>query len=529
MKHFLRCKYVLTLALAIPALGQVPSGGEVLMSNAVNDLHLGKFRYPETTVAGLSGLSASSLNGYVYVVTNCLSSTDCSTTGTSQVIVRSNGTTWVIIGGVGPPGSTGPAGQDAPGFPSGVTVQGGASYTYLSANNGQIISRSNAGLMGDTLPQCGSTGFPDHWVGQISNSGGSNDTITAVVSSIVDPFGTTASTFIIPPGSSYFLTCRTGDGNWYATGGGGSGASSFSALTGSWTKSQAPATTMYTDQTNTATSAGLLDFSLGKFRPPSASALTCTPTGSWFAVDTAARTLCLWDGTAAATIPLLYPSSPVLIQGLRSATPTTPGANQSALYVNSGDSLIHTKDDSGIDTPYNPNTALMPVVNVPMMPLPPVFSSTAPATVANTTTATSLLGTFTGSNTICGGCFLDIGTTISVHARGSLGVAATAPTLTLTLSIAGTTIATFVPQLIGGETIGWNIQYEFTIASLTSVNGGGAMSLVGASGAYMNYSSQGTTSGLDFTVAQAIDLKATWGTASSSNTITPIVLISRVL
>lgn len=152
------------------------------------------------------------------------------------------------------------------------------------------------------------------------------------------------------------------------------------------------------------------------------------------------------------------------------------------------------------------------------------FSVTSPVTVSNTVSATSIIGSgFWGTNVICAGCMLP-GRSIIVRSSGTLADTTNPPTLTLTLSLGGVTVATFTPSITFSQgSAGWIIDYRFTVTSLTAITGAGCMQILGSTGTIGNCAS-GTTTGLTFAADQALDLKVTWGTANSANTLTAAFL-----
>lgn len=154
------------------------------------------------------------------------------------------------------------------------------------------------------------------------------------------------------------------------------------------------------------------------------------------------------------------------------------------------------------------------------------LSLTSTITVANTITATSLIGqTFSGRQAVLAGSMLPYtngAKTMKVHATGVLGTAASAPTLTVTVSLGGVTLSAITVPVTGSLTaVGWELDYYFTVNTLTTANVGGCVKFIGASSAVLaGCASNASVSGLNFAADQAIDVKATWGTASVSNTIT---------
>lgn len=155
------------------------------------------------------------------------------------------------------------------------------------------------------------------------------------------------------------------------------------------------------------------------------------------------------------------------------------------------------------------------------------FSITGAETVANTVTATSLISTApnVGRVSVTAGDMLPGGgggKTARIHAYGTVSTAATNFALTLTVSLGGVTLSTItVPTVASLSAAGWELNYYFTVNSLTSANVGGCVHLTGASSADMvGCASSAAVTGLNFASSQLVDVKATWTTASASNTLT---------
>lgn len=154
------------------------------------------------------------------------------------------------------------------------------------------------------------------------------------------------------------------------------------------------------------------------------------------------------------------------------------------------------------------------------------LSITAANTVANTVTATSIVGkTFQGRNYVPAGAMLVNAPgpkTARLHATGTLGTAGSLPTLSLTVSLGGQTLSTIsVPLITSLSADGWELDYSITVTGLTTATVGGCVHVIGTSGAeLMGCGSNANVTGLNFAAQQALDVQATWGTASASNTIT---------
>lgn len=164
---------------------------------------------------------------------------------------------------------------------------------------------------------------------------------------------------------------------------------------------------------------------------------------------------------------------------------------------------------------------IFPRYQQPIMPLG--LSVTSPVTVANTLTATSVIGkTYFGSASMPAGYW--VGRTVRVRASGLYGSTST-PTLTITVILGGVTIATLTPTILASTSNdGWQLEYSFTAVDMVTVNGAGCFTDVGTSGAIIGGCASGQTAGLNFAAAQTLDIKFAWSAASASNTITAEVL-----
>lgn len=153
-----------------------------------------------------------------------------------------------------------------------------------------------------------------------------------------------------------------------------------------------------------------------------------------------------------------------------------------------------------------------------------LFTSTANATVANTTTETSIVGTGVGTLTIPAN-FCVAGKTLTFRNQGIIANTAT-PTIEFKVYLGATAVldsTAFTTATITG-TEGYDLEGTITYRTCgatgtiaaqgkltygTGITGAVGVSLVNAS-----------TVTVDTTAAQAFYTKVTWGTASASNTIT---------
>lgn len=153
-----------------------------------------------------------------------------------------------------------------------------------------------------------------------------------------------------------------------------------------------------------------------------------------------------------------------------------------------------------------------------------IFVSTTTVTVSNTAAETTLLGAGVGTLTIPAN-FMVVGKSMRLHMSGTVtntGV----PTLQIKAKLGATTIAdstAFATAVITG-TMGWTLDVDLTCRTA------GASGTVFAQGQFAYTPTIGTparaslvntavSSAIDFTATKLVDVTATWGTASASNTI----------
>jgi hypothetical protein len=152
-----------------------------------------------------------------------------------------------------------------------------------------------------------------------------------------------------------------------------------------------------------------------------------------------------------------------------------------------------------------------------------LFTATADKTVANTASETSLVGTGVGTaNTgTFGGGFFVAGKTLRVRVRGYLSNTGT-PTLNLIVKLGSVTICSTgaVATITGQSNAGFELVCDLTCRTTGAsgtIIGEGMFSYGTANGTRLVATAAAT---VDTTAAQLLDVTATWGTASSSNTIT---------
>lgn len=154
-------------------------------------------------------------------------------------------------------------------------------------------------------------------------------------------------------------------------------------------------------------------------------------------------------------------------------------------------------------------------------------SSIASATVANTVTETSIIGTLkTGDSLQFGANTLAVGNTIRVTVRGIISNTGT-PTLNLIIKLGATTIVSCgaITTPSGLSNTGFYVTADLTVRSIgaSGTIAGAGMAMCGSGSASpidMLMPTPATPVTIDTTGALTLDVTATWGTASASNTIT---------
>lgn len=154
-----------------------------------------------------------------------------------------------------------------------------------------------------------------------------------------------------------------------------------------------------------------------------------------------------------------------------------------------------------------------------------LFAATADATVTNTVTETSIVGSGTGSLTLPAN-FFTAGRTVRVLVRGKYSDAAVPGTLTIKVKLGSTVILT-----TGAQTPTGTLTNEgFSVTGLITCRTTGATGTVYGQGDTVTHSAATThaewemtntgTQTVDTTGTLAVDVTATWGTADASNSIT---------
>ena len=159
-----------------------------------------------------------------------------------------------------------------------------------------------------------------------------------------------------------------------------------------------------------------------------------------------------------------------------------------------------------------------------------LFTQTADATVANTVTETTIVGTGVGSMTLPANFFV-AGKTIRIKCFGYHSAAAS-PTIRIRIKLGSTVILdTTAVASKNGTNDG------FTIEGIITCRTTGVTGTIYGQGNYIEFQSPSIDEGMvgtatttiDTTTSQAIGVTAEWGTANASNTITTTNLILEVL
>jgi hypothetical protein len=152
-----------------------------------------------------------------------------------------------------------------------------------------------------------------------------------------------------------------------------------------------------------------------------------------------------------------------------------------------------------------------------------LFSATGTATVANTTTETTLLGTVNGTKTLPANLFT-AGKKVTVRVTGTIANTAT-PTINIKLKFGSTTIAETTATTITAVSGTRRFVAEFEVtcrstgASGTLQAGGEFRYFTSATGQSVMEAAENLVSSFNTTTTHTVDVTATWGTADAANTI----------
>lgn len=162
-----------------------------------------------------------------------------------------------------------------------------------------------------------------------------------------------------------------------------------------------------------------------------------------------------------------------------------------------------------------------------------IFTQTADATVANTTTETSILGTGSGSKTVAAGAINTVGRTLRIQVRGMISVNVGSPTLTVRFKIQGVPISTGVIAVNAASS------NAFSIDELVTTRSTGVSGTVASNGEFsyqdtLNGSPsvgllQPGTSTVDLASSRTLDITVQWSAANALNTITSQIATIEIL
>lgn len=338
-------------------------------------------------------------------------------------------------------------------------------------------------------------------------------TSTGAVQSVVSVG--TAGQVLTSNGPGALPTFQTGGGGGSGTVNSGTlGAIAYYAATGT---AVSGTTNLYVDNTNGRINIGAftapnarLQMSAGTASIPHLllSPVSVTPTGTtagsmWYYESGGTEYLALYKTTAATQTKII-----------------TKDRNPD--FVTSSTSGVIVSDANGTLTKSADLTALG------------IFAQSSTVTVANTTTATTLLGTLTGSATLPAN-FFGVGKTIIVYVTGTY-TSTGSPTCALNLTIGGVAIGTITLTHNSGVSPAAFYDAQFVITCRTT---GGAGTLQysgigrlnsGTTTSSSTFFQNSTTSGsVDTTGTLLVGLTATWSAASASNSITASIVTAQYL
>jgi len=370
-----------------------------------------------------------------------------------------------------------------------------------------------------------------------------------------------------PSGSNTFLSCTSANPavcSWAAGGGVTSVSNSDGTLTispttgavvaslalghaNTWTAAQTFPNIVFTGSASYApTAAGVLGYDTTNNRYVGGNG-TNTSFLTWITAAPTTGHLATWSGTlgqltdgGAVPTGMTYPSGSgfAIVSGgaswgttLAIPLPVADGGTGTAspgLVAGSGISITGTWPNQTVTNTGGGGGGGQTDHPITTTTVPRVYglSTTAAVTVANTVSATTIIGaSFQGSNAIPAGAMLPNGPgtkTMRYHASGVMGTASSPPTLTVTVLLGGQTLSSISVPVVGSlSSDPWEMDYYFTVTGIGSAQAGGCVRFIGAAGAFLaGCASNASITGLNFGANQTFDVQVTWGTASSSNTIT---------
>ena len=155
----------------------------------------------------------------------------------------------------------------------------------------------------------------------------------------------------------------------------------------------------------------------------------------------------------------------------------------------------------------------------------PFYAQTTSVSVTNTTVATSLIGSGNGQGTMTiPANQLQVGRTLRLSASGFY--TSSGPTIQFQIKIGSTVIlSTGAVSTVSGTNVPWSLQVDLTCRSI-GVSGtimGNSFVIVGVTASMSRLYplvNSGAASVINTTIANLVDLILTWGTATSSITLT---------
>lgn len=203
---------------------------------------------------------------------------------------------------------------------------------------------------------------------------------------------------------------------------------------------------------------------------------------------------------------LTYSGTELVLGALLRFMPVAAGVNNGDTWTDSTQQALFTRQNSL-------NGALPQVI----------FTSTASATVANTVTATSVIGTGVGTKTLPANWAV-VGKQLVIDFDGIVSNTGS-PTINIDVRLGSTVIATSgaitTPSNVTNTKVSGRVLLTFRTIGATGTVIGGGVAIIDKAGTAttVQITATGTTT-IDTTVSQVADVFVTWGTASASNTIT---------
>jgi len=270
--------------------------------------------------------------------------------------------------------------------------------------------------------------------------------------------------------------------------------------------------------------------------------LTASGGTSNYALDVTAGIVRMAAGTASVPQMVFTPSSlSGVITGNTNGSiwyDTTSGTNSSLyLYKDSGLTKFITKDRN-LDFATSGSGVIVSDANGTLtksaeLTALGIFAQTSTVTVANTTTATTLLGTLTGSATLAANFFAQ-GKTIIVFVTGTYNSTGS-PTCTLNLTIGGVAMGSIVLTHSNSLTTAY-YDAQFIITCRTTgatgtlqYSANGKLNTSSATASAVFFQNSTTSGSVNTTGTLAIDLQATWSAANASNSITASIVTAQYL